>query len=108
MAFNYQTNRVINGECEYCGIPAVTCEHYKEGAVLPMDETEKLVRSASAPTFANIPVPPLTEEEKADSLEASLQAKKEYEAKNANTNLQDPTGILEDEVSEEGTYELGA
>lgn len=98
MAFNYKTNRVLCGICEFCGIEATTCEHYKDGkAELPTDETVKAVISEQAPSFPSIPVPPLTESEKSDSLEESLQKKKEYQSKNANTKLNDPTGVLEDE-----------
>lgn len=66
--FSYQTNRIINGICEYCGIPATSCEHYKNGEQKPLDETTKLEISTGAPIYKNAFVPPLDESEKAGSM----------------------------------------
>ncbi len=66
--FSYQTNRIINGICEYCGIPATSCEHYKNGEQKPLDEITKLEISTGAPIYKNAFVPPLDESEKAGSM----------------------------------------
>lgn len=76
--FNPTTNRIINGICEFCGITAETCEHYSAGQLRPLEEGLKLERSPKAPPVQNVPVmpvSPLTEEEKAVSVEAA-EAKK--------------------------------
>lgn len=83
--FSYQTNRVINGICEYCGIPASSCEHYKNGTPQPLDEVTKLETGIGAPVYKNAFVPPLDESEKAGSMAEAKEkmeevAKKELQA----------------------------
>jgi hypothetical protein len=71
--FNHATNRVLNGICEWCGTTASGCLHYKDHS-LPMDELAKLESPGfmpKLPVFA--PVMPLTEEEKAPTLEAAKE-----------------------------------
>lgn len=82
-AFSYQRNRIINGICEYCGVPAINCEHYKNGAQQPLDEQTKLQMSEGAPAKIEVFVEPLTEaeiakipqeaKEKMDAVTAELQ-----------------------------------
>ena len=100
--FDYKKNRIFNGVCEWCGIKAVECPHYKhDPKLLPLDEVEREAKSPNAPPEPKkIYVPPLTEEEKSESLADSLAAKREYEVKNASTKLNDPTGVLDDEDEE--------
>jgi hypothetical protein len=74
--FSYQTNRVINGICEWCGIKAKECQHYKEHS-LPVDEAKRLETGMPKPT-KNVSVPPLTEEEKAKSIEEAEAKKEEF------------------------------
>jgi hypothetical protein len=92
MTFNYKTNRILAGICEFCGIKAIDCTHYKEKP-MPMDELKKLeamedankVIAYTTPKNTPPPVLPLTEEEKAKSFEEYKQktdeARKEVEAK---------------------------
>ena len=74
--FNPNTNRIINGICEYCGIPASTCEHYKDGQSKPLDETKRLEIAETAPRMTAVPIEPLKAEEKAASV-AEAKAKME-------------------------------
>ena len=102
--FSYQTNRIINGICEYCGIKADACEHYKDGQGKPLDEKEKLTNPAYVPEFRNVYVTPLQESEKAASFE---EAKAKMEA-NIETNPEvvveaKPEVVAESEVKTEET-----
>lgn len=66
--FSYSTNRIIGGICEYCGIKATECEHYKDGKSKPLDYKEALTLPGNVPVYKNIAVEPLKEEEKVETL----------------------------------------
>jgi len=69
MEFNYATNRIIAGICEYCGIKAIECEHYKNGQQKPLDEKDKLINPLYIPEKKSIYVEPLDTKEMAASVE---------------------------------------
>jgi len=77
--FNPQTNRVINGICEYCGIKADNCEHYKNSAK-PLDVKDQLALSEGAPAMPSIHVEPLTDTEKAKSVADAKAAADSFRA----------------------------
>lgn len=71
--------KIINGICEFCGVPANNCQHFKDKPK-PMDVKEILAMSDHPYdpniTFPKVAIPPLTEQEKAKSV-AEAQAKAE-------------------------------
>lgn len=87
--FNRATNRIINGICEYCGVPAAGCEHYRDGAQQPLDEKERLAKSETAPAMRSISVEPLKEEEKASSM-AEAKAKMEENVAKEEAKVEEP------------------
>lgn len=89
MAFSYETNRIINGTCEWCGIPAVNCEHYKEKSTLPLDEAERLkLPGYLPPKQATMPIEPLTEKEKAGSVEEAKARMEEMTEEKISTDVE--------------------
>lgn len=98
MFFNYSTNRIISGNCEWCGIPAVECEHYKDGQGKPLDEKEKLVNPLYVPIYPSIAVEPLEESEKAKSMVEAEAKMKAYAEETVLTQLTEPEKSLIEEV----------
>lgn len=87
--FNLATNKIINGICEWCGIKATECEHYKTNPK-PLDETKKLELSENpVPKTPTAPVMPLTETEKVASIDEAMKKKAEYDLANNNTKLKE-------------------
>lgn len=87
MQFNYATNKIINGICEYCGIKADVCEHYAGNANRPLDEKDKLAMSGGAPVFPHVYVEPLAETEKAKSVEEAQAKMRAFKEETALTQL---------------------
>lgn len=84
MPFSYQTNRIINSICEFCGIKSDICEHYKDGQPKPIDELEKLRISVTAPPAPKqFSVPPLSDKELAASPAEAKAAKDAFDAAEA-------------------------
>lgn len=61
--FNYKTNRIINGICEWCGVKADNCGHYKDGQSRPLDEAKRLVNGFPPASAKSVDIPPLTKDE---------------------------------------------
>lgn len=87
MQFNPATNKIINGICEYCGILADVCEHYAGKSNRPLDEKEKLALSGGAPVFQHVYVEPLSESEKAKSIEEAQAKARAFKEETVLTQL---------------------
>ena len=79
--FNYATNRIMNGICEWCGIKASECEHYKNGQSKPLDYADKLIDPLYVPVYKHAMVEPLKESEKVATMAEAKEKMDGYIAK---------------------------